>query len=279
MSKVSPIVKTYEGSGLFIGINKYQGGNSLRGCINDSKALCSYFEEKGFKCTKLLENQTKNNILSELNSLSRKSIEGERNFVIQYSGHGASMVDENGDEKDGRDEFLVPWDLKLISDDDIFQILKTFHPDSRILCIIDACHSGSILDLPYTYVNIDSKEDVEKLASNRDDTGIFHENSHQLPQKIISISGCKDNQYSMDTYSNRRREHCGALSNELQNHGDFIELECFLLKASVESNIAWANQKPCLSSSFKLDKNFVLSSLFHQKEDSTPKTKKFSILS
>ena len=34
------------------------------------------------------------------------------NLFMHYSGHGGSMRDDNGDEKDGMDETLVPLDYQ-----------------------------------------------------------------------------------------------------------------------------------------------------------------------
>lgn len=259
--KVRPLINTYKGKGLFIGIN-YSGPNKLKGCIEDSDSLSSYFEGKGFSCDKLTSNQTRRNILSRLNSLSQDSIQGERNFVIQYSGHGSNSPDQNGDERDGRDEFLVSSDIALISDDELSSILRNFHPDSRILLIADACHSGSIFDLPYNYSTINCPDDAENEVQSIEESGFFKENKLPFEQKIIAISGCTDAQFSTDTYSNRRKKHCGALSNSLTGHGDFIELEIFNLKASVESEVYCYNQRPCVSSSFPLKKEMTMSSIF-----------------
>lgn len=257
--KVSP--KKYQGKGIFFGLN-YNGPNKLHGCENDSRNLMKYFSDKGLECEMFIGRRpTKSFIIEQIRNLGQSSYQGIRNFVIQYSGHGTSIGDRNGDEKDGSDEALVGYDLNFISDDELFKLLCDFHPESNIISIIDACHSGSMLDLPYSYININSSEDFQLNTDSQGGVGCFKENGNQMQQKVIMISGCRDSQYSTDTYSSIRRESCGALTDALLNHGDFIELPIFNLKASVESIVSCYNQLPCVSSSFKLI-NQPLSSIY-----------------
>jgi uncharacterized caspase-like protein len=71
--------------------------------------------------------------------------------LIYWSGHGARCADDNGDEKDGYDEYLVPHDGSL---DDLGKKRNTMLLDDtfgrwmqdldgrRLLVILDTCHSG-----------------------------------------------------------------------------------------------------------------------------------------
>ncbi|MBE2246894.1 MAG: caspase family protein [Candidatus Competibacteraceae bacterium] len=78
--------------------------------------------------------------------------------VIHYSGHGQQIQDLNGDENDGYDEALVPYDAPLFAPDDydfsrhysddklgekIFAIRQRAGRDGHVLVILDACHSGT----------------------------------------------------------------------------------------------------------------------------------------
>lgn len=73
-------------------------------------------------------------------------------FFLHYSGHGGSVRDTDGDERDGKDETLIPVDYKTkgqITDDVILANLVLDVPAGAMLtAVIDACHSGSALDLP-----------------------------------------------------------------------------------------------------------------------------------
>lgn len=71
-------------------------------------------------------------------------------------GHGARLRDDNwGEEEDGYDETLVPVDYESagqIRDDDLYQYLVSGLSEGvHLVALMDCCHSGSVLDLPYKY--------------------------------------------------------------------------------------------------------------------------------
>ena len=75
---------------------------------------------------------------------------------LHYSGHGTKLKDdEHGEEADGYDEALVPLDFQdvgMLRDDDLFDILIKPLPDGvHMVSLMDCCHSGTILDLPYIF--------------------------------------------------------------------------------------------------------------------------------
>lgn len=75
---------------------------------------------------------------------------------IHYSGHGGSVRDNNGDEEDGMDETLIPVDFQSagqIRDDDILKhLVKPMREGVLMTCLMDCCHSGTVLDLPYRFI-------------------------------------------------------------------------------------------------------------------------------
>ncbi len=78
---------------------------------------------------------------------------------FHFSGHGQQVVDKNGDEQDGFDEALVPYDSpqrfqagiyegeRLISDDELnrwlLQLRQKLGNKGQVLVVLDACHSGT----------------------------------------------------------------------------------------------------------------------------------------
>lgn len=74
-------------------------------------------------------------------------------LVFHFSGHGAQQRNTFGDEKDGMDETICPVDFEvngMIVDDQINEaIVRPLGPGVRLHAIIDACHSGTVLDLPW----------------------------------------------------------------------------------------------------------------------------------
>ena len=65
------------------------------------------------------------------------------------------MLDDDGDEDDGYDETLVPVDFAAfgqIRDDDLYRTLVCPMPAGvTLVSVMDCCHSGTVLDLPYKY--------------------------------------------------------------------------------------------------------------------------------
>jgi metacaspase-1 len=71
-------------------------------------------------------------------------------------GHGATIRDDDhGEEADGCDESLCPVDYAeagFIRDDDLYDaLIRPLAQDVTLTCIMDCCHSGTVLDLPYLY--------------------------------------------------------------------------------------------------------------------------------
>lgn len=79
----------------------------------------------------------------------------------------------------------------MISDDDLRRILVQDLPkDCRLTVILDCCHSGTALDLPYRVIASEAGLDVKKKPS------------HKLPRpaagEVVLLSGCQDDQTSAD---------------------------------------------------------------------------------
>jgi len=72
--------------------------------------------------------------------------------VIYYSGHGAYIADDDGDEADGKDEAFVTYDVQgktrlaasdVVRDDEFAEWVGDLRT-SNVLSVIDACHSGGL---------------------------------------------------------------------------------------------------------------------------------------
>ena len=136
-------------SALCIGINNYPGTHmDLQGCVNDANDWAAALAERGFKVAKLLDEQaTKAAMVAAMNDLIGKAGKSD-SLVITYSGHGTYQPDEDGDEADGLDEALCPYDLQTkgeaLIDDEIRQIFGARKAGVRIVLISDSCHSGTV---------------------------------------------------------------------------------------------------------------------------------------
>mmetsp|Transcript_24321 Transcript_24321/g.67744 ORF Transcript_24321/g.67744 Transcript_24321/m.67744 type:complete len:324 (-) Transcript_24321:403-1374(-) len=164
---------------VMIGINYVGQNGELRGCHNDVGNMkeyikdCHGFEEQNI--TVLMDdgnhtNPTHDNILAAYKEIVAASEPGDVVF-LHYSGHGGKLKDDDGDEQDGYDETLVPLDYHnagQIRDDDLFNTLVAPMPEG-VFCtsIMDCCHSGTVLDLPYVFV-ADGEEQEMHLAEGFD---------------------------------------------------------------------------------------------------------------
>jgi Caspase domain/Domain of unknown function (DUF4384) len=136
---------------LLIGINNYQAVPHLMGSLNDVAAMQRILTTRwGFPPSniKTLTEQaaTRTAILAALREMVQVSGPGDT-LVVHFSGHGSQVQDLNGDEDDGLDETLVPYDGRtpgvpdIVDDelDEIFSRLRT----STVLIVLDSCHSGT----------------------------------------------------------------------------------------------------------------------------------------
>lgn len=199
---------------VLIGINYTQDpGLRLNGCVNDVVAmgnmLMDAYDYPKTNITMLRDDvndvrflPTAGNIVRELQQAVNQSA-GLEELWIHYSGHGTYKRDGGGDERDGKDEMIVPLDCRsvgCISDDILYNIL------SKTKCvtylIFDCCHSGSICDLPWQFNYKNGR--ITRSLENR----VKMDNPN-----IFMISGSRDDQVSMDTFNGDSASYMGALTS------------------------------------------------------------------
>jgi hypothetical protein len=181
--------------GLLVGINYIGTNYELSGCINDCNLIKSTIE--GYNHMLLTEESeikpTKDNILVQLKNTLETSVEGDLIFFY-YSGHGSYTIDRNNDETDMRDEMLIALDLKGILDDELKSLLNSsLKKGVTLIGLFDSCHSGTCLDLRYQYM---TNTTLDPFTEN---TRVTECNGN-----AILISGCRDNEYSVETMFNSK---------------------------------------------------------------------------
>ncbi|KAL0412681.1 UNVERIFIED_CONTAM: Lysine-specific histone demethylase 11 [Sesamum radiatum] len=137
---------------------------------------------------------TRKNIQDAFQWLMRDIQSGD-SLVFYFSGHGLRQRSVHGDEIDGFDETICPVDFEtngMISDNYINKtIVNPLIQGVTLHAIIDSCHSGTVLDLPYVY-NINTG----KWDDNRAPSG---ESKDTCGGKAICFSACEDYQQAADT--------------------------------------------------------------------------------
>ena len=109
------------------------------------------FQDASIQLLRSREETTRQHILAAFERLIADTRAGDVVY-IHYSGHGAPVPDDNGDEFDGLDESLVPSDYvsradgsRNITDDTIGALLARLsakRPGS-VLLVFDSCYSGT----------------------------------------------------------------------------------------------------------------------------------------
>ena len=95
---------------------------------------------------------TRENLLLAMRWLTEGCAAGD-SLVFLFCGHGVQEVDLKDDEVDGYNEALCPADFEqsgVILDDEINEtVVRPLGRGVKLHAIMDTCHSGTILDLPY----------------------------------------------------------------------------------------------------------------------------------
>ncbi|XVE66566.1 hypothetical protein DITRI_Ditri08aG0088800 [Diplodiscus trichospermus] len=260
LDKSGPLAKK---RAVLCGVSYKKWKYKLKGTINDALNMKDFLiKDHGFAEENILvltEEQTdarliptKVNIENCLNWLVKEFHSGD-SLVFYYSGHGLRQPDFNNDERDGFDETICPVDfLKegMILDNDIYAtIVKPLPVGVTLHAIVDACHSGTILDLEHVY-------DVEegKWIDNKPPSGVRKQTSGG---KAYSICACEDNQVAADTSAFSSKKMNGAMT--------FILIEEVRRKPSttygellyrMHERIEQANQQRCLGGSTVVSRIF-----------------------
>jgi hypothetical protein len=141
---------------VLVGVDKYPNVKQLTGCVNDVRVmrqtLVESFQFPEDHIILLADDQaTRDGILSAMKELVAQ-VGKDDVVVFHYSGHGSQRTDLEGDEEDGLDETILPFDTGRdplpnldISDDEIYLWLRDLTAKtSAVTLIFDCCHSGSV---------------------------------------------------------------------------------------------------------------------------------------
>ncbi|KAJ9070918.1 Ca(2+)-dependent cysteine protease [Entomophthora muscae] len=260
----STFVKKFEASelsgnkrALIIGINYFDYNNTLDSCVNDAKNMKkALIEHYSFKDDQILlltddetsESPTRKRILDALGWL----LDGaQRNdsLVFYFSGHGLQEPDPTGIERDGLNEVICPVDYKTagtIVDNVLHDLVVNRLPEAcRLTVIIDCCHSGTMLDLPYEFKNLDSL--VPSPNTNIQEL---------IPLDVILLSGCQDSQTSADLGTKEVGDTSAftfSLLDNLKSNPHSITYKYLLASIKKDLSFLPIDQVPMISAGFPLD--------------------------
>jgi len=259
---------------LLIGIN-YEGTRAqLRGCQNDALDMLECLTRQyGFSPQNVrvmidrqggnYESPTRANIMQGLRWLVQGVQPGDCLF-FHYSGHGAQQEDPSCSEEDCMDETILPLDFQQageIVDDELFEtMVRPLPSGAKLTAVMDCCHSGTGLDLPYT---LQASGGGGFFSSARStchwtcDDNPCHSEGH-----VINLSGCCDDQTSADIqsmYNKPRGAMTEAFIETLKaKHYDCVSYAQLLSGIRQHLSRGGHSQYPMLTSSqmFDLNQNF-----------------------
>lgn len=245
---------------LFVGINYLDTPYALAGCINDVTNMSQQMKTFFPKCTEhriltdtAVIKPTKANIMAHFNWLLNGLKPGE-NVLFHYSGHGGLICDTNGDEVSGYDDCIYPINgntIEVITDDELrSQLAMKIPAGSKCFVILDACHSGTAVDLRCLW----------DTPAPRSLTYTEDKSYAKTAGTIMFLSGCSDSQYSADTVDKNGRP-CGALTMALldtwKRYGPAIKFKYILWDIRDYLKTNGYDQVPQLSTGNYMDPNSV----------------------
>ncbi|MCO5558560.1 hypothetical protein L7F22_012145 [Adiantum nelumboides] len=203
------------------GISYRYSRYELKGCLNDAKCM-KYLLMKTYQFPEssiilLTEDQTdrykiptKHNIKMAMYWLVKDCKPGD-SLIFHYSGHGSQQRNRDGSEVDGYDETILPVDFEtqgMIVDDDInMSLVRPLPHGVRLHAIIDACHSGTVLDLPFLCKMNSQGQYV--WEDHRPRNGMWKGTNGG---EAYCFSGCDDHQTSADTSALSQVTYTGAMT-------------------------------------------------------------------
>lgn len=201
---------------------------------NDVELISETLKGQGFKITNVLNsNATASNIRKAMKNLQTETRAGDIVY-LHFSGHGQPFEDLDGDEDDGWDESIIPYDAQKeyakgqyeganhITDDELhsyFQRLMSKVGPSGLVCVvIDACHAGN------TYMGDEEDEEETFLRGTKKgfspNTKDYHprinaKGSFQIAKKvdqgdIIVLEACRS--YQSNYEIKQKGKYYGPLS-------------------------------------------------------------------
>ena len=195
---------------LLVGINRYPDpANELKGCINDVLLVRETLErhygftEPGGVRVLTDARATTAAILDGLAWVAEGATPGD-SLVFHYSGHGSQVPDRNGDERDGLDEILCPYDLEWdhpLSDDDLATAVAGIPKGALLTVILDCCHSGTGLREPaHNGSGVRHRFLPHLIGPGNELRPVRRFGASVAKTNAVLIAACRDDQTSADAY-------------------------------------------------------------------------------
>eukprot|EP00922_Rhytidocystis_sp_ex-Travisia-forbesii_P065365 GHVS01097130.1.p1 GENE.GHVS01097130.1~~GHVS01097130.1.p1 ORF type:complete len:611 (-),score=87.45 GHVS01097130.1:190-2022(-) len=262
MTATGPVQQTGRKKALLIGINYAGSRAELQGCVSDVQRMKRLlvglygFPDDSHTMVCLTDDNsdpryrpTRANIMMGMQWLVADARPGDA-LWFHFSGHGAQQRDSSGLEEDGYDETILPSDFNTagqIVDDEINAYLVQPLPAGvRMTSVMDCCHSGTGMDLAYSW-------NAKKSVWEEED------NPLHVVADIQLFSGCRDDQTSADVQA--QGEAGGAMTMAVVSalsERPYGHSYCsFMDSVSRQIRSRGHSQRPQLTASQRVDVNMT----------------------
>jgi Caspase domain. len=226
---------------LIVAIDKYPQGSGWAEihATNDISLVKPMLLAGGFKDKDIAvlvgERATKSQILQALMRLT-ESVRSGDHIYIHFSCHGQQMADDDGDEPDGLDEAIIPYDARRrfekgvyegenhLRDDELKVYLDAVRSKvgvaGNVVMVVDACHSGT--------ADRDTDEDVYVrgtayvfappgyIPSNiNSDNAVYEMKTEQNMSPLTVIAACLPDQLNYEYREPYEKKYYGSLTYAL----------------------------------------------------------------
>ncbi|KAI9330087.1 peptidase C14, caspase domain-containing protein [Obelidium mucronatum] len=214
---------------LLIGINYAGTDHALKGCIADVKHMQQFLiSHRGYKNEKTSMIFMSDEAVGEHHKPTFKNlvagfqwlVSGNRpgdSLFLHYSGHGAQM--KSATHPSGQIDCLVPLDYQTagcIDSDLLHKFLVHALPTGvKLTVIFDCCHSGTMLELPYTY-HPDTNSESGMVAKQQ-----------QVKEILSDVTSLFTKGFSFSSFTNNAQEilHDVAGLASLFHHRPDVDVE------------------------------------------------------
>ncbi|MGC6429858.1 MAG: caspase family protein [Jejuia sp.] len=261
---------------LIIAIGDYPSKTGWRkiSSLNDVPLISQTLLDQKFDETniKVLSNEkaTYLGIRAALDTLLKRVKKGDI-VVVHFSGHGQQIFDESGDEIDGKDEALVPYDAWVkytynykgenhFRDDELGNYIRRFRntlgKTGQLLLLLDSCHSGSTTrggvargsEAVFAPEGWSSKKNEKSIEGSDMSDEISKIRLKKSASPFVLISGAAANQLN---YENKGVGSLSlAFSKAMSTLGSNFSYRQLFSRIEIEMSTIAPNQTPTIEGDF-----------------------------
>jgi hypothetical protein len=243
--------------------------------INDVPLIKETLLNQEFKAENISilidDEATYKGIKNALNSLLTR-IKPDDIVVLHFSMHGQQIFDDNGEEIDGKDEALVPYDAWVrynhnykgenhFRDDEIGNYITKFrnalHAHGQLLLLLDSCHSGSTTrggvsrgsKAVFAPIGWKPNKNGNPTGSDMYEDSIEKINIDAAP--FVLISGASANELNYEYKGTGSLSY--AFAKAMSNLGSNYSYNQLFAKIETEMNIISPNQNPTIEGDLNVE--------------------------